>query len=330
MTEHIYSLHSVLPILQKGRRSIFFIALGAMVLSLLVYLIWPPKYKARVEFFLKNPMYADRGNLYSSDAKMIDYFASDEDIDRMKSLVWTDVVQDRMIAELQLDKAYGYDRSDPEDVKELKKSFSKRVHIYRTESRVVVLSYLDGNEARAALAANRCVVLLEQQLQGFYNGMRSSIYNTLQGKIQEEDSAIAALSDTLSVLRERYRIYDIISPTRNNIMLSAVHDNGAPGFAHGVELIQNIESIKDQLVSDRSRHISLASQYDTRTNELPITQILKREQPPFKREGPPLPIIVVGCGLAGAFFGVLYVLAGYRVHRSRVKTSSAYAAGQHI
>src|SRR5205085_151958 len=116
--------------------------------------------------------------------------ASDEDIDRMKSLVWTDSVQDEMIRDLKLDAAYGYDLRKPKEAKALKKNFSKRVHIYRTESKVVILSYVDGDETRAAAAASRCVTLLEQQLRGFYNKVRGSIFNTIQGKIHEEDSTI--------------------------------------------------------------------------------------------------------------------------------------------
>ena len=320
MADHTYSLVPLVPVLRNGRRSILFVAIGAMALAVLVYVIHPPKYKARVEFFLKNPMYSDRGYLYSNEARTIDYFAADEDIDRMKSLVWTDSVQDEMIRALKLDAAYGYDLRRPDEAKKLKKNFSKRVHIYRTENKVVILSYADGDEARAAAAAGLCVTLLEQQLRGFYNETRGSIYNTIQGKIREEDSAVSALSDTLAMMRERYGIYDIISPTRSNIMLGAMRDNGRPGFARGIELVQNVEAVKDEIVSDRSRHISLAGQYGTGTkmNELPITRILRRERPPFKRDGPELPVIVLLCGLAGAFFGVLYVVAGYRIQARRI------------
>ncbi len=313
-----YSLQPLARLLRDSRRTILVFVLLAVAMGLLVHLLRPRQYKARVEFFLKNPMYADRGYLYSSDARMIDYFATDEDIDRLKSLAWSDTVQDMIIRELHLDSAYHVDARNPAAIKALKKRFSESISLYRTENKVVILSYTDANEKRAAAVAARTVVLLEEQLRGFYNEMRGSIHATIRGQIRGEDSAIAALTDTLAALREQYGIYDIISPARYNIMLSTVKNNGKAGYPRGIEEVQNIESVKDELVSDRAKHITLAGQYATGTamNELPIIRILKREQPPFKREGPGLITILAGSAAAGLFFGMLYVLASYRYRRA--------------
>lgn len=299
------------------------ITLAAVGLGLGVYLIRPKQYKAKVEFFLKNPLYADRNYLYSSDARMIDYFADDGDIDRMRSMIWTDSVQDKIIREMRLAEAYNTDMNKPEEVKVLKRATSQRINLYRTESKMAVLSYVDKDQVRAAAVAWRCVILLEAELRGFYNETRNSIYTAIKAKIREEDSAIDVLTDSLAALREHYGIYDIISPARYNIMLSSIKDNGRPGFAKGIELVQNTEAIKDQIVSDRSKHITLASQYATGTklNELPIIKILKAEQPPFDKEGPGLITTILGCALAGFFFSLLYVLAAYRYRLATLKTA---------
>jgi uncharacterized protein involved in exopolysaccharide biosynthesis len=299
------------------------ITLVSMAIGLAVHLLRPKRYKASVEFFVKNPLYADRNYLYSSDARMIDYFAGDEDIERMKSMIWADSVQDRIVREMRLAEAYDVDMGKPAEAKALKKTFSSRIHLYRTESKVAILSYTDKDEKRAAAVAYRTVELLEQQLRDFYNDMRRSIHATIAGRIQEEDSTINALTDSLAFLREQYGIYDIISPARYNIMLSAMKDNGRPGFARGIELVQNVESLKDQLVSDRAKHLTLAGQYatGTRMNELPITRILRVERPPFKKEGPGLATTLAGCGIAGFFFGLLYVLAACRFRSSAPKTA---------
>lgn len=119
------------------------------------------------------------------------------------------------------------------------------------------------------------------------------------------------LTDTLAHLRDEYGIYDIISPARYNIMLSSLKNSGKPGFARGVEQIQNIESVKDELVSDRARNITLANQYTTGTkmNELPLTKIVKLSPLPIKASGPGLKMVLLICALSGFFFSTLYVLA---------------------
>jgi hypothetical protein len=289
-----------------------------MAIGLAVSLLRPKTYKAKVEFFLKNPLYADRSYLYSSDARMIDYFAGDEDIDRMRSMIWADSVQDKLIREMHMAEAYNMDLTKPAEAKALKKEFSSRMNLYRTEAKVAILTYVDKDEDRAAAIAFRSVELLESLLRGFYNEMRQSIYVTMAGRISEEDSAIRVLTDSLAVLREQYGIYDIVSPARYNIMLSAIKDNGRPGFAKGMELVQNVESIKDELVSARAKHMTLAGQYGTgtKTDELSIVHILKVEKPPFKKEGPGLVAILLGCAVAGFFFGLVYVLAVFRYRQS--------------
>jgi uncharacterized protein involved in exopolysaccharide biosynthesis len=289
-----------------------------MAIGLLVRVFTPKQYKAKVEFFLKNPLYGDRSYLYSNDARMIDYMAGDEDIDRLKSIVWADSVQDRIIREMHLVEAFHVDTGKRGELKKLKKNFSSRVNIYRSESKVIILTYTDKDEDRASAIAVRCVQLLEANLHGFYNEMRQSIYATLSSKIHSQDSAINTLTDSLAALRDKYGIYDIISPARYNIMLSSIKNNGNKGFGRGIEEVQNVEAMKDQLVSDRARNTTLAGQYTTGTmlDELPLTRILKSEKPPLEAEGPSKLSVLFACGLLGFFFGVLYVLA-YSYTRTR-------------
>ena len=121
---------------------------------------------------------------------------------------------------------------------------------------------------------------------------------------------IVVLTDSLAELREQYAIYDIISPSRHNIMLSRMEYNGKPGFAKGMEQIQNIESMKDQLVSDRAKQYSLASQYTTgeKMNSLPLIHIVKSARPAYKALGPGHIMIGMTCGLLGLFFSSIFIL----------------------
>ncbi len=206
MVQQAYTLQPIARIAWGKRLTIIMVVLATMAVGLAISLLRPKAYKAKVEFFLKNPLYADRSYLYSSDARMIDYFAGDEDIDRMRSMIWADSVQDKIIREMHLAEAYGRDMAKPADAKAMKKEFSGRMNIYRTESKVAILSYVDKDEERAAAVASRSVQLLEQLLRGFYNEMRQSIYVTMAGRISEEDSMIGLLTDALAVLREQYGI----------------------------------------------------------------------------------------------------------------------------
>jgi capsular polysaccharide biosynthesis protein len=306
-----YDLFTIFNTIKRNRRTLFVFLIIAALISVILSFIFPPQYEADSVFILKNPVYADRNNVYSYEAKFLDYTANDDDVDRFIAMASSDTLQNTIIRRMHLATAYDYDSTDPEEVYKLKRYFKKHLRIYRNEYKNIVLVYKDKDPERAAKIANLCVDMLDQSLRGFYNEMRHNMYRSIMDKVHEEDSTITYLTDTLTKLREQYGIYDIISPSRYNIMLSSVKGNGQPGFAKGLELIQNIESVKDELVGDRAKHISLANQYSTgiNLNEMNLTHIIQKAKAPFKH--PFLNILkVLGLGsLLALMFGVVYILA---------------------
>jgi uncharacterized protein involved in exopolysaccharide biosynthesis len=305
-----YSMGSVFNALYKRRRFLLVFTIATVLVGLLAYALRPKKYTAETLFILKNPLYADRNNLYNNETKFIDYFASEADIDRMISMGGSDVIHQRLIQDMNLAEAYDYDTTDAKELVALKKKIASRLRLVRTENRDISLQYSDKDPKRAAAVANYLVPLLENGLRQFYNGMRMNMRTSIMTKIAEQDSTIDVLTDTLVKLRQQYGINDIISPSRHNIMLSSLKDNGNKDFARGVEVIQNIESVKDEVVSSRARNITLVNQYTTGTsmNELPLTNILKHALPPVKATGIGMVLVLVGSFLAGLFFGSLYIL----------------------
>ncbi|MBS1585596.1 MAG: hypothetical protein JSS82_08600 [Bacteroidetes bacterium] len=312
MTEYpILNISSLFDSLYRRRKLIGYTTVAAIVAGLLFYFIKPKKYEAELIFILKNPLYSDRNYLYNNETKFIDYFANDDDVDRLITMARSDSVQNKIINAFSLAQAYDYDSASPKQILKLRKFFNKNLNIYRTESKNVVLTYTDKDPARAIKVASMCLDESEHTLHGFYIGMRRSMYESIVSKIKEEDSTIHMLTDTLSKLRARYGIYDIISPARYNIMLSAFKDNGKPDYALGLEEIQNVESVKDELVADRAKHITLANQYTTGTSltDMPFTYVVNRSRLPLKPKEMNLAIILLACAFAGLFFSALYVLA---------------------
>jgi hypothetical protein len=252
------------------------------------------------------------------EAKFMNYAGNDEDIDRFFSMAASDSLQNNVIKIMHLAAAYHYDSTNPAAIIKLKRYFIDRLTISSNEYKNIVVAYKDKDPKRAADVANLTASLLEFSMRDFYNGMRRNIYASVMNTIREEDSAITVLTDTLSALREQYGINDIISPARYNIMLSNVQSNGKKGIAKGIELIQNIESVKDELVSDRAKHITLANQYATglETNEMPLIHVIQTAVPPLKYWWRYLVITCCISGALGLLFGVVYVLlSGYYQQR---------------
>jgi uncharacterized protein involved in exopolysaccharide biosynthesis len=305
-----FDLVDITQTLRKRRRFIIIVTIVAVLLGAAFYFARKKKYVGKTAFLVSNPLYSDRVNVYGAANNKMDYFGDEDDIDKVVALGESDTVMMQVIKGAGLDTAYKLDINDRQQLGKLKDMFRKQFDLKRTETRMMELTYTDPNPDRAARVANEAEKDLEHSYRGIYNTMRTYSYNSLQEKMHEEDSIVNALTDTLARLREESGIYDVISPNRDNIMVGTVRGNGGKNLGRNVELIQNYESLKDMIVSDRAKILSLLQQYSTGTelNDMSFFQVVTRATPPIDPGGPGL-IIVLGSSLfLGLFFSSLYVL----------------------
>ena len=310
-----FNLADVSESIRKHSRRILILSSICAVLGGVSYLVTPKQYEAKTEFVIRNPLYSDRNYLYNYDTKFLDYFGNEDDANRIMMLASSDIVQMEVIKNTNLSKAYKLDTLKPKQLLKLKRKFDKNLTLLRTEYRDILLTYTDTDPKRAAKVANETVNVLEQTFEDFYGDMRRSMHQTILNKIVEEDSIINSLTDTLAKLREKYGIYDIISPARHNLMNGNMKENSHHNYGLGIELVQNIESLKDEMVADRAVKTTLANQYTSSYNtaantvKMPILKVITEALPPATPKGLGGLYTVISCFLAGFFFSSIYVLA---------------------
>jgi len=274
------------------------------------YLAGPKKYEAKTEFVLRNPQYSDRINLYNAETRLFDYFANEDDIDRLMLMAQADIVQGQVIRNLNLAEAYKIDASNRKGELQLERKFSKNFNITRTEYKDLVLSYIDEDPERAAKVANESARVLELTFGNYYKEMRTNMYQSILEKVHEEDSAINVLTDSLAKMRDEYGIYDIISPARYNLMLGSIKANGKKDFGKALELIQNTESIKDEVVAQHTKQLTLVNQYKTglRADQLPMLKVVTVAKNPVSPKGIGGMYTVLATAFLGLFFSAFFML----------------------
>lgn len=309
MSDNGLHLHDVIDSIRKHRGLIAVITIITAIAGAIFYLAGPKKYEAKTEFVIRNPLYGDKNNLYNYETRFLDYFGNEDDVDRILLMAGSNLVQGQVIRNMHLSEAYKEDTSTSKGLQQLERKFTKNFNVIRTEYKGIVLSYVDTDPKRASDVANESVNVLEKTFSGYYSEMRRGMYQSIQDKIKEEDSTINALTDTLSILRDQYGIYDIISPSRFNLMLGSMK-GGGKNYGRAVEVIQNIESLKDQVVTDRSKHATIVNQMTTgiREGQLPMLKVVTIAKPPISPKGLGGMYTVLACAFFGFFFGVLLVL----------------------
>lgn len=304
-----FDLIDIVQTLQKRIRYILIISLIAAVLAAVLYLVRAKKYKSTATFFVSNPLYVDRTNLFRTEhSQFIDYFGSENDMDKIVAIANSDSLARRVIIEQNLGEAYKLDASKPDEMAQLVDIFHSKYEAKRTENSTMEVSYTDKDAARTSNTANAIAKGISELFGSYYSNIRSHIELSLQNKIRETDSAIVKMTDTLAGLRERYGIYDIISPSRKNMITGSLKSTG-PGFGRAMEDIQTIESTKDQLVMNRAEFMTVINEFNTsRSGDMPLVQTLNKAYQPYKSKDFGLLGTIVVAFIVALLFSSLWVL----------------------
>lgn len=305
-----FDLVDVTQTLRNRRKFILIVTIIAAVLGGALSLIRKKKYKAEANFIIANPLYADRTNIFrTTDMNFVDYFGGDDDIDRIVSVALSDTVRNAIADKVNLWDAYKLDKNNPEDRDKLRWVFKKNYEVERTEYTTAKVSFKDTDPDRVAQAVNYSMEVMEEVFRSYYIKMKNNVSSSLESKISDLDSSIAALTDTLGHMRDRYKIYDIVNPARANLVTSQLRPTGA-GFGIAMEEIQNIEAIKDQLVQDRAKSLSVLNEFQTGASmeSMEYIHVITPAQPPVDPAGLGPILTVIAAALLGFFFCSIYVL----------------------
>ncbi|NCX96362.1 MAG: hypothetical protein EBX41_08125 [Chitinophagia bacterium] len=304
-----FDLIDVIKTVQKKFRIIIAITLACMVIAGVLFAVKKKKYKATARFFVTNPLYADRSSLFRNiEQKYVDYFGGDDDLDKVVVLLSTDTVKDRIIRQCDFDKIYKSDINDPKGHAYLISIFTKNFNVKRSEYKDIEVSYTTYEPTAAATIANTTVKVTEEIYRAYYTEMKNNMYSAINSKLHELDTQIVRYTDSLASLREMYGIYSIINPARANIMIGDTKIAGK-GMGKAIELIQNIEAVKDQLVADRAKYYSLLYEFSATTHEeMRFLKVTTRAVPPTEPAGLSLPMMVIIAAFLGVFFSTLLML----------------------
>ena len=306
-----FDLVDIVKTLQRKGKYIIIITVIAGILGCVVRYFGKKEYKGQTDFFVANPLYVDRTNIFRADgSQFIDYFAKEDDLDKVMAIAKSDTMHKRVIGLMHLDTAYKKDVGNPRERLKLLEQFQGNLNIKRTENSTVEISYTDKNPELAAAVANTVVNTISELYSNYYGSLRGQVMRSLHAKIQEIDSSLVTMTDSVVALRDRYGIYDMVSPNRRTVFAASIHNSGKPGFSRGLEDLQNVESLKDQLVTDRAQYTSVLGEFEagTKAAQLPLIQVINKADVPVKRAGFGTLLTGIICAVLGFFFTSLWIL----------------------
>ncbi len=304
-----FDLLDIIRALRRRRNFIIAMVVLGMALGVGFSLVRRSKYKAESSFLVNNPLYTDRNSLFRSmDTRYVDYYGGDDDIDKVIALSSSDTVVDRIIRRSQFHVIYKKDINNPKEYAALMAIFKKNFNLKRVEYRNIEVSYIAYDPQTAANVTNMAVSVLEEAYRSYFTSPKNDVYTSINNKVQELNRSIDSLTDTLGAMRDRYGIYSIVSPTRQNV-ISGDMKGGGKGFGVAIEQIQNIESIKDQLVSDRAHYISTLNEFSTSVDKsMTYLKVISTATAPQNAYGTGPILAAIIAGFLAFIFSLFYVL----------------------
>lgn len=306
-----FDLIDIVQLLLRRRNFILLVAGLAFLTGLAVYFLARPKYEAQAEIIVSNPLHSDRVRVFSKEIPVpVDYFANEQSNDRALAVAGSDQVVREIVRRNNMLDVYKLRNDKPGDFEVAVKRVRGSLKVRRTEFGSIQIFFTDTEPKRAAEIANSAVAIIQENFQHYFSGIRTNTAGALQRRITYSDSAIRVLTDSLVALRERTGFYEIVSPNRTGLIVGSLRSTNA----RAIEEIQNLESVKDQYVIDRSRYISMAAESSTGIDEkeLPIVRVISAAETPGVRSGLSLALTLITYTLAGLLFGMFWaVLAGW-------------------
>lgn len=309
MNTPTFDLVEIVQVIQRNAKAIFGITFLATIIGAVAYKIKDKEYKANAEVYMLNPLYGDRNHILrrsTGDMRFVDYFGTEGDVDRIMTMIDSKDVEDSVITQCGLYGAYKLDYGNPRHRAAMSAIYRDNFESKRTENASVVCSYKDIDAKRSAQILDAIVKVTDFKFRRYLATVKNNAQQRTLKKIEELNTKIQVFTDSLIALRQRYQIFDILSPNRQHLLVNTFSAAGKNNPAEGIELIQNVESIKDQLVMSRAELTATANELQTNNDdEVAVLHYVSTPSTPNKPTGLGFVLTTIACALVAFFFSVL-------------------------
>jgi uncharacterized protein involved in exopolysaccharide biosynthesis len=260
------------------------------------------QFTSYANFYPSNAVIGSRDNLFRTELQDgIDQFGLENEVDRLFSIGNSAPIMSPLIEKYKLDEHYKIDiKNNTKGAQKLYKLFDKNYQVSKGAFGNLELTMTDNNTTLAAAIANDALIAIQDKFREYYINSAKGIAEAMGVRMQYQDSMIVKLTDSLVCLREKFGIYEIISPSRKGDVHTNSHN------ARGIEDVQTVEEMKDKYVMDKAKYESIRNEFLTiQHKSIPFIQVIQYPEPSGKKEGPFRTLMVLGALAGSTILGLL-------------------------
>lgn len=285
--EFQFDLFDIIRIGLKWKMKILIFSLVVAVLTALFFLTQKNYYNGYGSFFTGSAVMSGRVNLFrESPQEWVDYFGGENEVDRAYVVGNSAQVISYLIEKFRIRDHYGIDSTDKEAMKKTYKRFTKNFTINRSGFKHIEINFTDEDQNLCHQVVNEAMNRIETQLRLMYISINRQLALSLDIRRDSLEHELLLYTDSLVHLRVMYNIYDLVAPGRKAQNNFTPKGSGEQ-YARGIELIQNVEEMKDRIVTDKAKYLSLANEFKTATFDgFPMIHVTQWASPGSPKAGP--------------------------------------------
>ncbi len=259
-------------------------------------------YNSNAIFYPSGALIGSRDNIFRTEIQDgIDVIGLENEVDRLITIGNSAPIMSDLIKKFKLAEHYKIDIvNDPKGNDKVYKRFAKAYGVSKGANNNLELNVKDEDNVLASEIAKDALIAIQDNIRSYYSNSNEGIAYALEKQMLMQDSAIVSLTEKLVTTREKYGVYEVLSPSRKST------NNINSRNARGIEEVQNLEELKDKYVIDRAKYESLRNEFrTTKSKSIPYLQIVSYPTAGANKVGPYRTLNVLGAGVFGLFLGLL-------------------------
>lgn len=202
------NLIDILASIWKWRKKIILISLVAGIGTAIISLMLPNWYQATTIFYAASPDLAKPQPVGISE-RDIDFYGQDTDLDRLFSIAKSNELIDYLIDEFDLYTHYEIDPQHEKGPHKLRLKLDKLYNSQKNKFDALELSFEDKDKELAAKVANAARIKINAIAQNLIKRSQGKLLESYKKNVTEKESNLKTLSDEITSLRKKYKIYSI-------------------------------------------------------------------------------------------------------------------------
>lgn len=310
MTENTglrFDLFDIIKVGLKWKKLILSISIAAAIIAAVFFFFQKTYYKAYGNFFPGSAVMSGRINLFRQENQdWIDFFGGENEVDRAYVIGNSANVVSHLIEKFKMAEHYKIDvKNDPHGNQKVYKRFAKNYGLNRSGFKHLEVTFMDENSELASQIVNEAMNKTEEEIRKLYININHQLAVSLDIRIDSLSKDLSIMTDSLANLRVKYGIYDLIAPGRKNLISSQPKGSGLQ-YAQGLEIVQNVEEVKDRLTMDKAKYMSLSNEFKTASFDgFHMIHVTQWSTPGGPKAGPMRTLGVIATFAAAFIFSLL-------------------------